>query len=109
MMHVCIPSLIMLFQFIFNPRPLRPEGSCRHLRLSVHLSVHPRVPILLVNTPVTPANRHETDKKTQIFQSIGQLSATDNVAEDTVKPVGFHVGVISGKIQYGITQFETDR
>ena len=54
MMHVCIPSLIMLFQFIFNLQSLRPKG-CRHLRLSVHLSVRPpvrpSVPIILVNLP----------------------------------------------------------
>ena len=33
-------------------------------------------------------NRHETDKKMQNFQWIGQLLATNNVAEDTEKPIG---------------------
>ena len=33
-------------KWVFNPRPLRPKGYCRHLRLSVCLSV----PIILVNT-----------------------------------------------------------
>ena len=55
---------------VFNPRPLRPKGYCRHLRLSVcpsvRLSVCPSVclsvPIILVNTitqpvyPISPPN-----------------------------------------------------
>ena len=59
---------------VFNPRPLRPKGYCRHLRLFVCLSVRPSVrlsvrpsvclsvPIILVNTitqsvyPISPPN-----------------------------------------------------
>ena len=43
---------------VFNPRPLRSKDYCRHLRLSVCLSV----PIILVNTitqsvyPINPPN-----------------------------------------------------
>ena len=35
---------------LINPRPLRPKGYCRHLRLSVCPSVCLSVPIILVNT-----------------------------------------------------------
>ena len=47
---------------VFNPRPLRPKGYCRHLRLSVCPSVCLSVPIILVNTitqsvyPISPPN-----------------------------------------------------
>ena len=43
----------------------------------------------LNNTPVTPAKLTRNRQKPQSFQWIDPLSATDNVAEDTVKPVGF--------------------
>ena len=49
-------------KYIFNPRPLRPKGYCRHLRLSVCPSVCLSVPIILVNTitqsvyPISPPN-----------------------------------------------------
>ena len=45
-------------------------------------------------------NQHKTDKKTPNFQWIGQLSATDNVAEDTVKPVGFMLGSL--RVRFGM-------
>ena len=47
---------------VFNPRPLRLKGYCRHLRLSVCPSVCLSVPIILVNTitqsvyPISPPN-----------------------------------------------------
>ena len=56
-------------------------------------------------TPVTSAKPTRNRQKPQNFQWIGQLSATDNVAEDIVKPVG----VTSGENRYGIAQFETDK
>ena len=68
----------------------------------------PMLPSCLLDpdTPVTPAKpTRNRQKNPQNFQWIGQLSAIDNVAEDTVKPVGF----MSGKIQYAIARFETDR
>ena len=48
--------------YVFNPRPLRPKGYCRHLRLSVCPSVCLSFPIILVNTitqsvyPISPPN-----------------------------------------------------
>ena len=48
--------------WVINPRPLRPKGYCRHLRLSVCPSVCLSVPIILVNTitqsvyPISPPN-----------------------------------------------------
>ena len=58
-------SYMTLF-VVFNPRPLRPQGYCRHLRLSVCLSVRLpvclSVPVILVNTitqsvyPINPPN-----------------------------------------------------
>ena len=50
------------------------------------------LPMLILYTPVTPAKPTRNQQKPQSFQWIGQLSATDNVAEDTVKPVGFMSG-----------------
>ena len=51
-------------------------------------------------TPVTPAKPTRNRQKTQSFQWISQLSATDNVAEDTVKPVGFMSG--SFRVGFGM-------
>ena len=39
-----------------------------------------------------PAKPTRNRQKPQNFQRVGQLSAADNVAEDTVKPVGFMSG-----------------
>ena len=63
----------------------------------------PMLPSCLLdpNTPVTLAKPTRNRQKTQHFQCIGQLSATDNVAEDTVQPVGL--------IRYGIARFQIDR
>ena len=52
------------------------------------------------HTPVTPAKPIQNRQKPQNFQWIGQLSATDNVAEYTVKPVGFMSGSL--RVRFGI-------
>ena len=57
-----LQTFLPLWGIVFNPRPLRPKGYCRHLRLSVCPSVCLPVPIILVNTitqsvyPISPPN-----------------------------------------------------
>ena len=63
-------------------------------------------------TLLHPSHKGQTDtKRTKDanFHWIRQLSANDVIAENTVKPVKFMSGVISGKIWYGVFQLETDR
>ena len=60
--HLIHGITLYLSHLIFNPRPLRPKGCCRHLRLSLCPSVCVSIPITLVNTitqsvyPINPPN-----------------------------------------------------
>ena len=59
------------------------------------------------DTPVTPAKPTRNRQNPQNFQWIGQLSAIDNVAEDTVKAVGFMSG--SSRVRFGMDRPIWDR
>ena len=48
--RLCKKCRVISEPVFINPRPLRPKGYCRHLRLSVCPSVCLSVPIILVNT-----------------------------------------------------------
>ena len=77
------------------------SASFTRLVASWHMSIYLQSALTPYHyTPVTPAKPTRNRQKTQNFQWIVQLSATDNVAEDTVKPVGLMSGSL--RVRFGM-------